>query len=194
MSAKANQGSVSIHARNAAGRASPSWIRKAALPDTGAIVSLVNSAYRPSASQRGWTHEADILAGSRIDPAQVTELFLRPDSVILVGHHETRLVACVHVQKTELSSYIGMLAVHPELQGLGVGSQILTHAEQYATSHFHSITAVMTVIACRAELISFYLSRGYQLTGETESYPVSARVGVPKCTDLHMSKLVKSLR
>jgi|APTNR8051073442_1049403.scaffolds.fasta_scaffold38000_2 GNAT superfamily N-acetyltransferase len=126
MSAKANQDSVSIHARNADGGAAPSWIRKAALPDTGAIVSRMNSAYRPSASQRGWTHEADILAGSRIDPAQVTELFLRPDSVILVGHHETRLVACVHVQKTGLSSYISMLALHPESQGLGVGSQMLS--------------------------------------------------------------------
>jgi GNAT superfamily N-acetyltransferase len=194
MSAKIKQGLVSIQARNAARRAFPPWVREAGLPDAGAIVSLVNTAYRPNASNRGWTHEADIIAGLRIDHGQVTELFLRPDSVILIGHHETRLAACVHVQKMGLSSYIGLLAVRPELQGSGVGSRMLDHAEQYALSHFLSTTVVMTVITRRTELISFYLSRGYQLTGKTESYPVSAGVGLPKCPNLRLSKLVKSLR
>ncbi len=123
----------------------------------------------------------------------MAELFARPDSVILIDHRDNRPIACVHVQKKGLSSYIGILAVHPEFQRLGIGGEILNQAESYARSYFQSHTAVMTVIAQRTELISFYLSRGYRLTGENEAYPVLAGVGAPKVTGLNLSKLAKSL-
>lgn len=193
MSAKAEPDPASVHAAKAAGRAPPGWLRVAGLPDAEAIVSLVNTAYRPGAGQRGWTHEAELLDGPRINHAQVSELVLRPDSVILVGQRDTRLAACVHVQKKGMSSHIGMLAVYPEFQGLGMGSGMLRHAEWHARCRFQSNAVVMTVITRRTELMSFYLNRGYRLSGETEAYPWSAGVGAPKYTDLNLSKLVKSL-
>lgn len=193
MSTKTTQTIVSIHAARKTGNALPWSVRAATLTDADAIVFLVNIAYRPSAGKRGWTHEADLVDGSRIEHVQMTELFARTDSVILIGCIDSRLIACVHVERIGLSSYIGMLAVHPEFQGHGIGSEMLNHAESYALSYFQSKRAVMTVIARRTELISFYLDRGYQSTGEYEAYPVSAGFGAPKVTDLNLSKLVKTL-
>ena len=153
----------------------------------------MNSAYRPSNGQRGWTHQADLLDGSRIDHAQLVELLARPDFVILLGYHDARLISCVHVQKQGRSCSIGMLTVHPNFQRLGLGAEMLQHGESHARSQFQSNSAVMSVITRRTELISFYLSRGYRLNGETEDYPLSAGVGVPKCNDLSLAKLEKSL-
>jgi GNAT superfamily N-acetyltransferase len=184
---------TTLHAASPIGHAFPSWVRFAALPDAEAITSLVNSAYRPNKGQRGWTHEADLLDGSRIDHAQMAELFSRPDSVILLGHHDNSLISCVHVQKHGMSCSIGMLAVHPNFQRLGLGAEMLQRAEFHARAQFQSNKAFMSLITRRTELMSFYLSRGYRLTGETEAYPLSAGVGVPKCNDLSLAKLEKSL-
>ena len=35
--------------------------------DIPALTSLVNSAYRGDSARKGWTHEADLLGGQRID-------------------------------------------------------------------------------------------------------------------------------
>jgi GNAT superfamily N-acetyltransferase len=190
MSTKA---STTLQAASPVGQALPSWVRVAALPDAEAIISLVNGAYRPSQGQGGWTHEADLLDGPRIDHSQMSELLSLPDSVILLGHYDNSLTSCVHVQKQGMSCSIGMLAVNPNFQRLGLGAEMLQHSESYARSQFQSNKAVMSVITRRIELVSFYLSRGYRLTGETEAYPLSAGVGVPKCNDLSLAKLEKSL-
>jgi hypothetical protein len=41
--------------------------RLAGSPDVGAIVGLVDSAYRGDASRAGWTTEADLLDAQRLD-------------------------------------------------------------------------------------------------------------------------------
>src|SRR5690554_4527320 len=48
--------------------------RDARVADIPAIVGLVTRAYRGEASRAGWTTEADLLEGQRIDPE-----VLRPD-------------------------------------------------------------------------------------------------------------------
>jgi len=45
--------------------------RDAAPADVSAIVMLVESAYRGDASRAGWTTEADMLDGQRVDLAGV---------------------------------------------------------------------------------------------------------------------------
>ena len=49
-------------------------IREAQLKDVEAIVQLVNRAYRPAPNQQGWTHEANLVAGARINTQQVVDL------------------------------------------------------------------------------------------------------------------------
>ncbi len=42
-------------------------ITKATLADAAELANLVNSAYRGASSQKGWTSEAHLLGGIRID-------------------------------------------------------------------------------------------------------------------------------
>lgn len=148
--------------------------------DSEVIANLVNKAYRPEPGASGWTHESDLVSGSRTSASQITETVSKPNSTILVGLKDSKIVACVHVEKEGNNSHIGMLAVKPELQGAGVGKQILSQAEKYALEVFGAEKFMMVVISSRSELISFYLRRGYQQTGSMMDYPVSQGVGIPK--------------
>jgi hypothetical protein len=49
----------------------------------------------------------------------------------------------------------------------------------------------MTVITERAELVSFYLRRGYIRTGKIQKYSASAGVGIPKVSGLTLEILEK---
>ena len=162
--------------------------------DAQVIAELVNRAYRPAYGAAGWTHESDLVVGDRTNPDQVTETITRPDSVILVGLNDSKIVACVHIEKEGGNSHIGMLAVTPTLQGAGAGKRILTQAESYALEIFGSEKFSMVVVSSRRELISFYLRRGYQPTGSIMDYPLSEGIGVPKTPALKIEVLEKRFK
>jgi len=159
--------------------------------DVEAIAQLVNQAYRPESDAYGWTHESNLVSGSRTSVSQVAEIISRPDSTIFIALRNAEIVACVHVEKEGINCRIGMLAVNPALQGAGLGGQILAHAEKYVNENFGSEKFVMVVVSSRNELISFYLRRGYQKTGSVMKYPRPANVGTPKHADLKIAVLEK---
>jgi GNAT superfamily N-acetyltransferase len=160
--------------------------------DAEAITQLVNQAYRPESSSAGWTHESDLVSGARTSPSQVAEILSRPDSIILVGLKDSKIIACVHIEKIESDCHIGMLAVIPNQQGAGDGKQILAHAEKYANVHFGTEKFIMEVVTSRSKLIAFYLRRGYKQTGAVMDYPLSAGVGDPKFSNIKIEVLEKS--
>lgn len=51
--------------------------RSARPDDAEAIARLVNQAFRPRTGIVGWTHEAHLVAGDRIDLAQVRQILAR---------------------------------------------------------------------------------------------------------------------
>lgn len=167
-------------------------IRPATLCDANAISHLVNQAYRPEPGACGWTHESDLVAGQRTSAEQVAQTLNRPDSVILLGSNNADIVACVHVEKDGRSSHIGMLAVHPALQGTGAGKRMLAQAEHHARTHFSAEKFIMLVLSSRLELVAFYLRRGYQKTGMVMDYPLTAGVGTPRQADLTIEVLEKA--
>ncbi len=167
--------------------------RTATSADATAITKLVNSAYRPQAESYGWTHEAHLIEGNRIEPAQVTALIEAPCSTILLGLIQATAVACVHIKQEQAISHIGMFAVAPHLQGNGVGSALLTAAENHAIRHFNARQLWMTVISARGELIAFYNRRGYKQSGERMDYPLTARAGTPKTDGLTIEILKKNI-
>ena len=95
--------------------------RDATVADLDALVSLVTSAYRGDASRVGWTTEADLLDGERIDREVLREDILRPRSRVLLAERGGELLACAHVAELEGYGYFGMFAVRPDLQGGGLG-------------------------------------------------------------------------
>ncbi len=155
-------------------------IVKAVLADASALNQLVNSAYRGDTSRQGWTTEADLLDGTRIDEAALRELIEKPDTVILTYREAGKLLGCVELRLQEGKLYLGMLSVKPDIQGKGVGKKLMQAAEDYAAQQ-NLNTIMMTVISVRKELIDWYIRHGYQLTGERKPFVVpDARWGIPK--------------
>lgn len=161
--------------------------------DAELITKLVNQAYRPESATPAWTHESNWVAGNRTNISQIMDVIAKSNSIILVGIKGSSIVACVHVEQEGNSSHIGMLAVHPELQGAGAGKQMLSQAEKYALEIFGAEKLIMLVVSSRSELIAFYLRRGYRQTGSIMDYPLALDVGIPKKPNLKIEVLEKWL-
>ena len=168
---------------------------RAATPaDLDAIVALVTSAYRGDVSRQGWTTEADLLDGQRIDPDVLARDIGRARSRILVAERGGEMLACAHVAEEDGAGYFGMFSVRPDLQGGGVGKAMLAEAERIARAEWQLPTMRMTVIDIRDELIAFYGRRGYARTGIKKPFPYGdERYGIPKRADLRFEILEKPL-
>jgi len=168
--------------------------RAAKADDIPALVELVTSAYRGDVSRRGWTTEADMLDGNRIDAEVLRADIERPRSRVLLAERDGALLACGHVCDEQGAGYFGMFSVRPDLQGGGVGKQLLAEAERIAREEWKMSAMRMTVIDIRDELIAFYERRGYRRTGIKKPFPYGdPRFGIPKRDDLRFEVLEKSL-
>lgn len=173
---------------------SPLLFRTATDADIPALITLVTSAYRGDASRAGWTTEADILDGQRIDAASLQADIARERSVILLAEVDGVLCGCCHLADEDGHGYFGMFAVDPQQQGSGLGKQLMAQAERYVQQHWGRTTMQMTVIDCRSELIAFYQRRGYVRTGITKPFPYGdERFGLPRRDDLRFEILQKTL-
>ena len=162
--------------------------------DIPALVALVTSAYRGDVSRQGWTTEADLLDGQRIDPDVLARDIGRARSRILVAERAGEMLACAHVAEEDGAGYFGMFSVRPDLQGGGVGKAMLAEAERIAREEWQLPTMRMTVIDIRDELIAFYERRGYARTGIKKPFPYGdERYGIPKREDLRFEILEKPL-
>jgi ribosomal protein S18 acetylase RimI-like enzyme len=159
-------------------------IREAQERDIEAIADLVNRTYRGKTSRVGWTHEADILSGQRIDAKMVRSKLGDPACTMLVAEERGVVIGCVEVADQGEAAYIGLLTVEPGRQGGGLGRRLAEAAEALGRSRGFR-TAKMTVIAVREELIAWYERLGYRRTGAREPFPVDEpRVGRPLKADL----------
>ncbi|UZD61709.1 GNAT family N-acetyltransferase [Brevibacterium sp. JSBI002] len=168
-------------------------LTSADIPD---YVELVSSAYRGEGSKQGWTTEADLLGGQRLDGPMAEDMLAEADSQILLARDgQGSAVASVYVRKPEDgASYLGVLAVSPLGQGKGVGSLLISLAESWVAEHWGATSMRMSVINKRDELIAYYERRGYVRTGEIEPFPYGdERFGLPKVNDLEFVLLAKPL-
>lgn len=155
-------------------------ITKASVADIAAICKLVNSAYRGDSSRKGWTTEADLLDGIRTDEEMLQQYISDLHSTILkCTDDDLQITGCVYLKKGNTQLYLGMLTVSPELQAKGIGKLLLQAAEKKAIEKACT-SIVMTVIAGRLELISWYKRHGYDETGEKPPFPTNERFGKPK--------------
>jgi ribosomal protein S18 acetylase RimI-like enzyme len=168
--------------------------RTATVADLDAIAALVTSAYRGDSSRVGWTTEADLLDGNRIDREVLRADILRPRSLVLLAERDGELVACAHIADDNGAGYFGMFSVQPQAQGGGLGKTVLAEAERIAWQEWQLPVMQMTVIDAREELIAFYERRGYRRTGIKKPFPYGdARFGAPKRDDLRFELLEKPL-
>lgn len=164
--------------------------------DIPALIDLVESAYRGDASRVGWTTEADMLDGQRIDAENLQKSLDAPDSRIIVAEKNGELLACCHLEKQgNDAAYFGMFSVRPGQQGAGIGKLLLAEAERQARDDFQCPRMDMTVIDIRDSLIEFYERRGFTRTGIHKPFPYGdERFGIPKRDDLRFEVLTKALQ
>ncbi|MBO0916282.1 GNAT family N-acetyltransferase [Streptomyces laculatispora] len=168
--------------------------RDATDADVPALVELIQSAYRGDSSRTGWTTEADILQGQRIDPQGVRAVVENPGSRLLVVERDGGPVACCQLEHRGEAAYFGMFAVRPSLQGGGLGKVIIAEAERTARESWGVREMHMTVISVRDDLIAWYERRGYRRTGQMSPFPYGdERFGIPQRDDLAFELLVKDL-
>ena len=155
-------------------------ITKATKNDIPELNILVNSAYRGESSKRGWTTEERLLGGIRTDEKELLQTFDNEQNTILKYTENEKIIGTVSLEKQDQKLYLGMLTVSPDLQGGGVGKQLLKAAEVFAQEE-KIPKIVMTVISVRAELIAWYERHGYIRTGETKPFPMDdPNFGMPK--------------
>jgi N-acetylglutamate synthase-like GNAT family acetyltransferase len=155
-------------------------ITEASIADVAAICALVNSAYRGDTSRKGWTTEADLLDGIRIDEEMLKQYFEDDNSTILTStDHDGEITGCVYLKKEQDRLYLGMLTVSPDLQAQGIGKLLLKASEEKARQKGCK-SIVMTVITRRHELIEWYKRNGYVETGQKQPFPSSERFGKPR--------------
>jgi len=152
----------------------------ATLADVPRLLALVNSAYRGDSSRLGWTTEAHLLDGQRIDEAGLREMLAVPEATTLLClGASAELLGSFYAHPMKDKLYLAMLAVNPEGQAQGVGKFLIKAAEAYGIQHGCAVSK-MTVISVRPELIAYYERLGYRQTGETEPFPTDPRYGIPK--------------
>jgi ribosomal protein S18 acetylase RimI-like enzyme len=157
-----------------------SKIEQASAAAVPALNKLINAAYRGESSKQGWTYEADLLGGTRIDEAALTEVILRDDTTMLTYTEAGELLGCVELRKEGEKVYLGMLTVRPDIQAKGIGKKLLFAGEEFARAN-QCTKMFMTVISVRTTLIAWYVRHGYQLTGERKPFNMpDERWGIPK--------------
>ena len=193
------------------------FLRQAEVNDIDALEQLLNRCYRQA---EGWTNEADLIGGIRTTKDELLAVIADPRHYIFIypktttgerdGQETGELLGCIAVDiKDEADTnqhagnkkaYIGMFAVLPELQGHGVGHQILQAAETFAQRHLQSNTSkstqnpvrlTMSILSHRPELLAYYQRRGYQLNGNSMPFPIDGNNGEPKRQDLELLELEK---
>jgi len=167
-------------------------VTKAVLADVPQLNVLVNSAYRGEASKQGWTTEADLLDGMRIDEEMLTSYFNDNNVIILKNTDEDGVLnGCVYLEVRRPKLYVGMFSVSPVLQGKGIGRDLLLAAEEQAKQlDIHILS--MTVISVRSELIDWYKRRGYQPTGEMLPFHPGEKFGTAR-QHLELAVLEKTI-
>lgn len=171
----------------------PLQFRLAQKNDAEAITALVNSAYRGDSSRAGWTTEADLLTGVRVQAEDVREIIETEGSMILLCLQQNEIVGSVNLLKTEDKAYLGMFAVNPLLQGAGIGKQFMQAAEALVKSEWQATAMWMNVITTRHELIAYYERRGYQRTGRLVAFPAEVPDECRLVKDIMMEELEKPL-
>lgn len=168
--------------------------RTAGPADVPALVDLVDSAYRGERSRSGWTTEADLLSGQRIDAQMLRAAVDKPDGLVLVAEAGVSIVACCELRRGDGYAHFGMFAVSPGRQGRGLGRAVLAEAERFARTEWDAGELRMTVIVQRQDLVAWYVRRGYSRTGELSPFPYGdERFGVPLRPDLAFETLTKKL-
>lgn len=149
-------------------------IRFAQSADAGALVQLINAAFRV---------EQPFIDGERTNEAGVRAYMAK--GRFLVAEDSAGLAGCVYVELRDARGYLGLLGVDPPRQGSGLGRKLMDAAENYFREA--GCRAVdLRIVSARTPLPAFYRHLGYAETG-TAPFAPEVPLKVP-CHYILMSK------
>lgn len=150
-------------------------VRVADPADAAEITLLINSAFHPA--------EGFFVEGDRIELKEVIDSL--STGKFLLAEAEGTIMGCVYVEPRGERAYLGLLSVDPSRQQSGVGSLLMTAAENYC-SQLACRFMDIKLVNLRKELPGFYQRRGYVETG-TSSFPADIETKEP-CHFIDMAK------
>ncbi len=151
-------------------------IRRAQGADAGALVRLINAAFRV---------EQPFIEGDRINP-DGARAYLEKGKFLL-AEDAAGLAGCVYVEIRGDRGYLGLLGVDPQRQGTGLGRKLMAAAENFFREA-GCVAVDIRVISARTPLPAFYRHLGYLETGTAPFAPdVPAKV---PCHYILMSKTI----
>jgi N-acetylglutamate synthase-like GNAT family acetyltransferase len=150
-------------------------LRLARMTEAETITSIINAAFRQA--------ESFFIERDRIDLETVQSLLSKGE--FLISDEHGAITGCVYVEMRGDRSYLGLLAVDPKAQKSGLGSSLMTAAEDHCRNAGSRFMDIQTV-NLRKELPDFYHRRGYVETG-IAPFPVDVNTKLP-CHFVKMSK------
>lgn len=150
--------------------------RTASTSDIPALVSLINSAFAIE----------KFLEGNRTNQDQLNQM-MQTGEFLVHRNGSEKLMASVYVEIRGKRGYFGMLAVDPQHQGNGLGTQMVRTAEEYCRRKGCDAMDLY-VLSLRPELPPIYRKLGYVESGIEEFRPKRAFIGVGECHCIVMSK------
>ena len=133
--------------------------------DVDSLVVLINRAFEV---------EKEFFTTERIDLAETLEHFDK--GKFLLAESNGRIAGCNYVELRGDTGYFGLLSVHPDYQGRGLGRTLIEQAEEFCINAGCS-GMLIRVLNHRTELPSFYEKLGYIKAGlEQVDQAASARM------------------
>jgi N-acetylglutamate synthase-like GNAT family acetyltransferase len=150
-------------------------LRLATAADAPRITVLINAAFRKA--------EGFFVDGPRISEAEIEQHLAR--GRFLLAETGDNLNGCVYVELRGERSYLGLLSVDPACQQSGLGSFLMSAAENYCREQGSRFMDIF-IVNLREELPPFYQRRGYVESG-TAPFPADVVTKTP-CHFIIMSK------
>eukprot|EP00743_Colponemidia_sp_Colp-15_P011859 GILK01013340.1.p1 GENE.GILK01013340.1~~GILK01013340.1.p1 ORF type:complete len:200 (-),score=30.59 GILK01013340.1:151-711(-) len=145
-------------------------LRFATMDDLMSVFDLVNESYRVENGTEGYGFKKEGVSRYRsvselqkeLDDRNTVFLLRLDDSGATTG-----VASLYRAPQQRDRAYLGPIAVHSSAQGQGVGSFLISASEMMATQA-GCAWMDLCFVNLRTDLESYYLKRGYEITGSSE--------------------------
>lgn len=162
------------------GSTAPFRVRPAVLADRERLIPLINTAFSIET----------FLSGPRTDLDRLTEQMQKGTVLLAEDPNNGQVVASVYLEVRGQRGYLGMLAVHPARQKMGLGRRMMMEAEEFLRNE-GCVAVDISVLSLRPELRPVYRKMGFIEIGTEEfRYPHPIKEGLD-CHVVIMSKWIE---
>lgn len=135
-------------------------LREADSGDMDAVLAVHRAAIRSITTDRYTDEEVTAWLGAQDDPDQYP-IEKNSQYIAVAETADDRIVGFVGLDLTD--GVLETLYLHPSGQGAGIGTTLLTHAENTLRDHGHRVC----IMAASLNAIPFYRQHGYRVMDET---------------------------